>query len=59
MSIRDNALPVPTVDFLEVLFTVVAVTGYRTRSCPLTAYTLIEKTDTKTINIKINAPYSI
>ena len=27
-SIRDNALPVPTADFLEVLFTGVAITGY-------------------------------
>lgn len=27
-SIRDNALPVTTVDFLEVLFIVVAITGY-------------------------------
>lgn len=27
-SVRDNVLPVLTVDFLEVLFTVVAITGY-------------------------------
>ena len=27
-SVRDNDLPVLTVDFLEVLFTVVAITGY-------------------------------